>query len=250
MEYSTLLTVNVLNNNIEEDCAGRINNIEHHTPYRDEIRLFSCIQQGNLEMLMKEIKNFYQRGGIFVGKVADNDTKQYKYLAVSTITLATRYAIQGGLPEETAYKFSDDFIMSLEKITSAKDIMEYIASKIIQLTNMVNDSKTRIKYSPHIRKCILYINDNLNKKLSVKIIADNLGLTADYISQLFKKEVGENLSDYILKKKLETAKIMIQNGLDNSQICYSLGFSSQSHFISVFKKYYNMTPREYALMLK
>ena len=43
---------------------------------------------------------------ITVGQMSDDELKQQKYMAVSFITLATRYAIQGGMNENNAYSFS------------------------------------------------------------------------------------------------------------------------------------------------
>lgn len=106
MKYDELLSINFvpdeLTDELNETSAG-------HTPYRDEIRLFSCIEQGDVNRLIEEIKR-HSDGGIFVGKMSENSLMQRKYMAVSSITLATRYAIQGGLNEDEAYSFSDRFI--------------------------------------------------------------------------------------------------------------------------------------------
>ncbi len=50
-------------------------------------------------------------------------------MAVSCITLATRYAIQGGINEADAYNFSDDFIRTMDTIENPMQIMEYLAEK-------------------------------------------------------------------------------------------------------------------------
>ncbi|MDE6767243.1 MAG: helix-turn-helix transcriptional regulator, partial [Eubacterium sp.] len=63
----------------------------------------------------------------------------------------------------------------------------------------------------------------------------------------FKTEIGENLSNYILKTKLELSKTLLLEGLDNAQISNALGFSSQSHFISVFKRQYGITPKKFIM---
>ncbi|MBQ7100646.1 MAG: hypothetical protein IJN81_03365, partial [Clostridia bacterium] len=72
-------------------------NGEKHTPYSAEIRLFSCIQQGDVASLLQQIKGIDSL--VVMGEMSDDELMQYKYMAVSTITLATRYAIQGGLNE-------------------------------------------------------------------------------------------------------------------------------------------------------
>lgn len=221
---------------------------ERHTRYTTEIKLFSCVQQGDIEKLISEISNIEQ--SVVTGKLSNDDIMQYKYLTVSTITLATRYAIQGGLNEKTAYDFSDDVIMTVDKLTSKEEVMNFLISEIIKLTNMVKESKLNPLQSPHVRKCICYINDNIDKKITVSSLSEICSISPDYLSQVFKDEMGENLSTYITKRKLETAKDMLTKGKSNNEICCYLGFSSVSHFITAFKKHYNMTPTEYLNLTK
>lgn len=76
---------------------------EKHTRYTTEIKIFSCVQQGDINKLIKELKNISAL--VVTGKLSNDSVMQYRYLAVSTITLATRYAIQGGLNEKEAYDF-------------------------------------------------------------------------------------------------------------------------------------------------
>lgn len=213
------------------------------TRYTTEIKIFSCVQQGDINKLIKELKNI--SAFVVTGKLSNDSVMQYRYLAVSTITLATRYAIQGGLNEKEAYDFSDRVIMSVDGMNSRIKILNLLAKEIYNLTNMVNKSKLKPSQSPHIRKCICYINENMNEKLTVFKLSEICNISPDYLSQIFKEEMGENLSAYITRRKLETAKDMIVQGKSNQEICEALGFSSVSHFITAFKRNYHMTPTEY-----
>ncbi|MBR6619173.1 MAG: helix-turn-helix domain-containing protein [Clostridia bacterium] len=225
-----------------------LDNSTKHTPYAAEIRLFSCVQQGNIDRLIEELKNL--DSVLVTGKLSEDNIKNSKYLAVSTVTLATRYAIQGGLDEKTAYTFSDESIMIIDGAASSRDVFSLVARRIIQLTDMVKNSKLKPKQSPHVKKCIRYINANLNKKITVSLLADVCGVSSDYLSHIFKEEMGENLSAYILRIKLEAAKEMIANKATNREICDKLGFSSQPHFVTAFKKHCGMTPGEYYSLVK
>ena len=218
------------------------------TRYNTELKIFSCVQLGDLDQLMAEIAKV--NATIVAGNISDNPVTQYKYLAVSAITLATRYAIQGGLNEKTAYDYSDKAIMKTDSLTSAHEILNSLAYDIITLTNMVSENKLKPKQSPHIKKCVIYINDNIRQKITVKTLAEICGISPDYLSQIFKKEMGDNLSSYILTRKLEHSKELIAKGKSNREICETLNFSSPSYFVTAFKRKYHKTPSEYKLMLK
>ncbi len=235
MNIGELVTVKTIERKTDLD--------EKATPYSVEIRLLSCVQQGDVESLITQIENLDSL--IVMGRMSDDELTQCKYMAVSTITLATRYAIQGGLSEKNAYEFSDKVIKTIDKFTNKDEILQYTVLEILNLTKDVKKNKKQPEFSPHIRNCIKYINENLSQKISVSSAADYCGISADYLSQIFKKEIGENLSSYILRRKLEKAKILLLKGMSEKEICVKAGFSSQAYFVTVFKRFYKMTPSEY-----
>ena len=71
-------------------------NKKSHTSYENEILFFSCIMHGDTERLDTCLENMFNNG-IVAGKLSEDNLRQIKYWAVSCITIATRYAIQGGL---------------------------------------------------------------------------------------------------------------------------------------------------------
>lgn len=104
MNIGELLTIKTVNEN------------EPQTRYTTELKLFTCVQQGDINKLIEEMGKI--KATIVAGVMSNDSIMQNKYLAVSTVTLATRYAIQGGLNERVAYDFSDRFIMTVDAMTS------------------------------------------------------------------------------------------------------------------------------------
>lgn len=244
MNIEELFSIKTVSAEISESIQKQRETQNFHTPYKDEIRLLSCIKQGDTKKLFEELQTL-TTNGIFVGQMSENDLQQSKYMAVSCITLATRYAIQGGLDEMRAYRFSDMLIREIDALDSSQKIIAHLAEKIAELTEAVAENAKQFRYSPHVRKCMTYIYKNLNNKISVDDLARECGLSNDYLSHIFKKEVGESISNYILRQKLETAQTLLFDGIDSGKVCYMLGFCSQSHFISSFKKHFGVTPGQY-----
>ena len=77
-------------------------------------------------------------------------------------------------------------------------------------------------------------------------LADVLGVSASYLSRLFKKETGDSVSTYIRTQKIEMAKNLLQySEYSMIEIANRLSFSSQSHFIQQFRESVGMTPKKY-----
>jgi len=90
------------------------------------------------------------------------------------------------------------------------------------------------------------VHDRLHQKISAQELADELGLSRSYLSQLFVEQEGLNLSSYILRAKVRASEyLLMMPELSLEQIAATLGFSSQSHFGQVFKRFNGMTPGSY-----
>lgn len=237
MKYEKLINLKVLPSGIPNGKEEFI-----HLPYKEEVKLFNSIKDGDINALYEKIKLLKY---IPVGRVSKNDIKQYRYIGICFITLAVRYAVSGGMNEKEAYSFSDSFIEKIDLLDSPEKIIKLIALSAIKLTNSVKENQKNELYSPHIRKCIRYIEDNICEKITVNKLADMCGISCDYLSSVFKKEYGENLSSYILSRKLEAAETMLVDGVSQKDICRILSFSSQSYFINAFRKKHGITPGEF-----
>lgn len=81
---------------------------------------------------------------------------------------------------------------------------------------------------------------------TVKYLADNVNLSASYLSDLLKKETGMNAQDHIHYYLIEEAKNILINSDNNvGEIAYSLGFEYPQYFSKLFKQKTGKTPIEY-----
>lgn len=107
-----------------------------HTPYSREVAFYTCIKNGDLQGLESNMENFV-RDALVVGRMSDDNLRQVKYLAVSCITLATRYAVEGGLMESEAYNLSDSYIQYVDKTDKPEEIIKFLVAKATELTVLV-----------------------------------------------------------------------------------------------------------------
>ena len=99
---------------------------------------------------------------------------------------------------------------------------------------------------PLVQKALDLIECSYGTKISQKEIADNLGISAEYFSFLFSRDVKENFSKFLRKYRIDKAKQMLSRG-DGSceQIAYSVGFSDMKYFYKCFKDETGMNVSEF-----
>jgi AraC family transcriptional regulator len=216
-----------------------------HTAYEWEQELFSCIRDGDISHLNRMI-DYFNIQPVMVGKLSTNNLRQMQYLAVAFVTLATRSAIQGGMLEMDAYNQSDAYIQEIDQLTTVDKVVDFIYKLLRSLTEKMYIIKMNRGQSKPIKDCLGYIYQNLHNKITLQDLSNVACLSPQYLSSLFKKELGITLSTYILNEKINAAKNMLsQDGLSAKDVSNYLNFSSQSHFINCFKRVSGMTPYEF-----
>ncbi len=86
----------------------------------------------------------------------------------------------------------------------------------------------------------------IDERLSVKVIAKTVSRTSAYICMAFKKAFGLTITDYLNLTRVREAKQLLDGtDLKLYDIAYEVGFTNESYFAKVFRKYENRTPTEY-----
>lgn len=122
-------------------------------------------------------------------------------------------------------------------------LLKCILSKFIVLyQNDVTSKKKNAK----LNAVQEYINVNLHTDITVKDLADLQSLNVDYFSRLFKDTFGTRPNEYIQRKRVERAQLLLI-ATDNTlqEISDKVGFSNLSYFSRVFKKLTGITPLQY-----
>ena len=113
-------------------------------------------------------------------------------------------------------------------------------------TKQVAAAKKARIFSKPVVLCVEYINSHLHEAIFVSGLAEMVGLNASYLSVLFKREVGLNISEYVIVKRMEAAQNMLRySDFSLSEISDILHFSSYSHFARTFRKHFGTSPKQY-----
>ncbi|MEK5033892.1 helix-turn-helix domain-containing protein [Paenibacillus sp. FSL R7-0302] len=214
----------------------------HHDPMQER-EMFRYITNGDKAGLLRTHASFAEES---YGRLSrKSQLRSKKNLAVSSITLATRAAIEGGLFWEIAYTLSDFHIQYIEELRDIPAVDRAMLAALCDFADQVEGSRSA-RHSRISDRCRNYIYNHLYEELPLGRLAEYAGMSASYLSQLFKKETGTAISDYIQQQRVEEAKRLIQQpGITLSDIATRLHFNDQSYFTKVFKKYTGLTPRQF-----
>ena len=214
-----------------------------HNTYHYEQLYMDYIRSGNVEGLKAFFSNAFS---LQTGKLADNTLRQEKNILIVSVTLATRCAIEGGLDIESAYQLSDVYIPESEKLQSTEALYQMQYNMLLDFTRRVAQAQLPHDTTSDISKCIQYIKQHTNQAISTSDVAAYVGKSRSYLSHCFKKELGFEMREFIMRCKLEEAKsLLTYTDKSLSEISSYLCFSSQAYFQNVFKKKFGVTPNEY-----
>ena len=216
---------------------------ETHNTLTLEQTLMQMIGKGDVSALCEWLSHAPSvRGGV----IANDVLRQLKNTFIVTATLASRAAIKGGMNTEDALSLSDDYIRKCELMGGVESIVNLQYHMVLDYTRRVE----RVRLGKNPSKLLLqvsnYVQHNLSRPVDVDDLAKTLFISRTHLAWRFKQETGMTLTDFILGEKIEEAKRLLRYSEKSlTLIADYLGFSSQSHFTRIFKKYSGKTPKEY-----
>jgi AraC-like DNA-binding protein len=180
------------------------------------------------------------------GIIAPDQLRQYKNTFIVTATLVSRAAIKGGMAAEDAFTLSDLFIQKCELLSDPSRVINLQFNMVADYTEQVARIRSK-KYPTKLTADVSnYVRHHLFEPITAENIAKELFISRPYLSTRFKNDTGITLTDFILKEKTDEAKRLLHyTDKSIATIGVYLGFSSQSHFFRVFKKYSGISPKEY-----
>lgn len=216
---------------------------EVHNTLALEQTLMQMITKGDVGALCEWLSHAPSvRGGI----IANDALRQLKNTFIVATTLASRAAIKGGMDAEDALSLSDDYIKKCELLSDSFQIVNLQYHMVLDYTRRVERVRLGRNPSKLLMQVTNYVQHNLSKPMNVDEMARAMFVSRTHLAAKFKKETGFTLTDFILKEKVEEAKRLLRySDKPLTTIGQYLGFSSQSHFAKVFKKYTGKTSREY-----
>lgn len=135
----------------------------------------------------------------------------------------------------------------LEQLHSSSDIfaLEETTRSLVDYTKChlqsMSGSQNRL-----IENALRYIHSNLSAPLSLEHISDHLHISSSHLSRTFKRELGESLTEYVNRARVEKAKEYLEKSdILAYEAAELVGYHDPTYFSSIFKRYAGVSPTEY-----
>ena len=143
----------------------------------------------------------------------------------------------------------EDMRQEYEKNLPDRDniIASYLEILIAKLIRKLYPSVlTNDKIEEMWQNLLLYIHENLDKKLSLSELAKKCFYNPSYFSRVFKERFGITLADYLTRERTEhAAKLLLSTDYTTEHIATVCGYGDKSSLYRAFRKEYGVTPSEY-----
>lgn len=133
----------------------------------------------------------------------------------------------------------------LENLSTVADLRDYVIRQVQRVITESRSERENRERKP-VLEAIAYMKEHFTEKITLEDVAATIGFNANYFSELFKRETGENFSNYLLGIRMEKAKQMLRDTkIPVYEIGESVGYKDAKYFSQQFMKVVGVKPAEY-----
>lgn len=206
-------------------------------PRPEPERLASAINQLSTTAVLQWLHEYYH--------CLPADSRTYHRLSAELIETLLQTVPELASLQRTGETAKTALLLRIFRIVSPVTMCEEMADFLQKLMGKIVEATADHRLLS-IQKITAYIDRNLSKPLSIDEIAAEFGLSANYFSTMFKKQLGCTVLEYLTEKRLvRAAQLLDGSNLKITQISAQLGYQNPSYFCALFAKRFCMTPSQY-----
>ncbi|MHC4871884.1 MAG: cupin domain-containing protein [Planctomycetota bacterium] len=204
---------------------------------------WKSIQPCTLFWIVFDFKNTDKLSGIISKKMIKSICKAFK--KNTPVLFQTDNRIKECFQTLQQYYLEFDRNSSDSYLQSQINVM-HLEILLLIYNTLQNSEKTALNNENSLAEVLSYIDENIAEDIAVTDLAKLYGISRGKFHELFKRETGSSPADFIMRKKVEQACVLLKEGdMPITKIAFSLSFSSSQYFANIFKKYTSLSPTSY-----
>ncbi len=164
-------------------------------------------------------------------------------LAQSAISLGvTEYLLKPLEQEQLAAALG----RAKEQVDLKRQYARMNAAAVEQSSHLASVVRLPAKSSRHVAQMIRYVQEHYAERIGMHHLVEELGVSATYLNGIFKKETSYTFNDFLNRYRVQSAMDRLKDGQAKVYaVAAEVGFKDYKYFISIFKKYAELTPSQY-----
>ncbi|MFW6030242.1 MAG: AraC family transcriptional regulator [Halanaerobiales bacterium] len=210
------------------------------------------LEKGQGFLICPDIVTFYQAAKEHPWKytwVGFNGSKAKSYLKYANLSLDN--PIFTYKKDQRLLEVMSEMV-SINKITKSNELrllslLYYFLSILIEETNNNNNFQDTNKLkSTYIKAAVSFIEKNYSRKITIKELANNIGLDRSYLYSVFQEILEQSPQEYLINFRINKAcELMNNKTLNIGDVSRSVGYKDPLYFSKIFKKIKGLSPSEY-----
>ena len=210
--------------------------------YETELNLIKAVTNGQVHKAELFFSNMTSRQ---FEQRTSNPVRDLKNYGIVLNTLLRKAVESAAVHPIHIDAISSQYARKIEAATSEASCISLYKEMVRKYCLLVKNHSLK-GYSLLVRKVITKIDYDLTADLSLKVQAECLNVNPSYLSTLFKKETGMTLTEYINRKRIENALLLLNStDMQIQMIAQYCGITDVNYFTKTFKKIVGKTPKEY-----
>ena len=207
--------------------------------YAAENRMLEAVTKGDVGAALTAYENFHQ---FQLTPRLRSPLREFKNYTIILNSLFRKAIEQASVHPYYIDHISARFALELETLTSIEEGVRLRVRMVKEYCRYVQLYSLR-QYSPLIQKVINEINLHLDSALSLKTLAAQCYISPSYLSNVFKQETGQTLTDYISCRRMErAARLLLTTNARVAVVAEEVGILDVNYFTKMFKSATGQTP--------
>jgi len=205
----------------------------------DEESISRKVEEGNFDKVDEMLKEFFAK---LHRDYVDNITL-VKNVVMELMVLVSTSAYRNGIYSDGDQSYN--YLEDVYELSSFYEMRNWCITKTLSVTDQIKREK-KSKVSDVIAEAMTYIENNYSKDIRLKDIAEEVSISPQYFSKIFKEELGVNFIDYLTSVRMSIAKELLKSETKSiKEICYEIGYNDPNYFSRLFKKLEGKSPSEW-----
>ena len=212
----------------------------------------SALLKGHYDLVVSDVIMPEMDGVTLLKKIKGNPQTSHVPVILLTSKADVSDRIEGlreGADAFVAKPFSmEELHVQIDKLIDNLRRLRGKFSGALSQKELREDVEVKSNNDELMERIMKSVNAHLaDSDFNVERLADDVGISRAQLHRKMKEITGVSTGDFIRNQRLEQAAHLIREKKVNlTQVAYSVGFDNQSHFSTVFKRHFGMSPSEYA----